>query len=154
MIMAEQSQIESPPSELSRRRRKARRIVVICLLAASAGSLIGWLLSYAYKLSYAYNNVSLTSDRAFARSLDTAIESSRKWVELNRERIVAKKNVALIRMLQDIDTMHADALYSGIVEAFMTGPARPGSIYDRPGAPRPLETPSRPRLAGDRLSFE
>jgi len=117
--MAEQSQIESPPSELSRRRRKARRIVVICLLAASAGSLIGWLLSYAY------NNVSLTSDKAFARSLDTAIESSRKWVELNRERIIAKKNVALIRMLQDIDTMHADALYSGIVEAFMTGPARP-----------------------------
>ena len=71
MIMAEQSQIESPPSELSRRRRKARRIVVICLLAASAGLLIGWLLSYAY------NNFSLTSDKAFARSLDTAIESSR-----------------------------------------------------------------------------
>jgi hypothetical protein len=75
-------------------------------------------------IAYLCNNISAMSDQTFAHKLDTAIESSRKWVELNKERILPRKNVALMRMLQDTDKMQPDPLYAGIVESFMTSRTR------------------------------
>jgi hypothetical protein len=101
------------------RRRRVYKIAVVCLLLVLAAVLAIWLLAYGY------NNLSLMGDRAFARRLDAAIENSHNWVRLNRQNILTRRNVALIRMLQDISTMRPDPLYSGIVESFMAGPARP-----------------------------
>jgi len=101
------------------RRRRIHKIAVVCLSLVLAAVLTAWLLAYGY------NNVSLMADRAFARRLDAAIENSHNWVQLNRQDILTGRNIALIRMLQDISTMRPDRLYSGIVESFMAEPARP-----------------------------
>jgi hypothetical protein len=104
---------------LLRRHRRVYKVAVIYVPAGLATVLIVWLLAYAY------NNISLMSDLTFVRRLDSAIEKSHNWIKLNKKKIIDEKNIALIRMLQDIDTMHADPLCSDIVKSFMAAPARP-----------------------------
>ena len=43
------------------------------------------------------NNVSVVSDAAFAKRMDTAIESAEKWVESHKINILEKKNAALLK---------------------------------------------------------
>ena len=108
---------ESPKGK--RRRRTVRRISVILLLAVAAVFLIGWALVYGY------NNVSLMDDETFARRLESAIENGRDWVEQYQDEILNKKNIALIRMLQDADKMHSEPVYEQIVKTFMSRRLRP-----------------------------
>ena len=112
--------------------RRVRRIAVIYVPAGLAAILIVWLLAYAY------NNVSLMSDQTFARRLDGTIEKSHNWIRLNKQKISDKRNIALLRMLQDIDSMHADQLCSDIVESFMATPSRPDCWKRLLDADRPV----------------
>ncbi len=73
----------------------------------------------------AYNNVSLASDEAFAKRLDAAIERCLNWTEAHRDVILKKKNIALIKMLTEIESLRATPIFSDIVSSFMAAPTRP-----------------------------
>jgi len=98
---------------------KLFKIAIIFLSVTIVVLFVGGLVMYAY------NNLSLKNDQTFARDITTAIENARMWVEIHQKEILTKRNIALIRMLQDINTMHPDQLYSGIVDSFMVGPSHP-----------------------------
>lgn len=118
--MPEQNQTGSNSSPSPR--NKPRRIFKITIISLSA---IVAVLFVGSLILYTYNNLSLMDNETFARKIDFAIENGRFWVECHRYEILAKKNIALIRMLQDINTIHPDRTYSGIVNSFMARPSRP-----------------------------
>ncbi len=104
-----------PGLKLRKISKIAVRLLLIVIIVLTIGILVMCI----------YNNLPLTNHQTFAQNINLAIENGRIWVELHQREILAKKNIALIRMLQDIDTMHLDPLYSGIVKSFMAKPSRP-----------------------------
>ncbi len=100
-------------------RRAILKIAAITLPAATAAFLLTWALVYGY------NNISLMNNETFAQSLETAIENGRGWVQHHQDEILNKKNVALIRMLQDANKMHSERAYEQIVKAFLSRSLRP-----------------------------
>lgn len=73
----------------------------------------------------AFNNVSFFSDAAFAKRVDIAIESSEKWIEEHRENILRKKNVALLKMLDECVELRPNPVFEKIIESFMEARVRP-----------------------------
>ena len=73
----------------------------------------------------AYNNVSLASDEAFARRLNAAIGKGLAWTQVHKETILKRRNVALIKMLTEIESLRATPVFSDIVSSFMATPSRP-----------------------------
>lgn len=117
MIMSEQ-EVPATKAESSvrkRRRHRLLKIAAIVLLATTAVFLVGW------GLVYSYNNVSPADDETFARRLETAIENGRGWVQQHRDEILDRGNIALMRMLQDANSMHPEPLYDEIVKTFLAG---------------------------------
>jgi len=72
-----------------------------------------------------YNNVSFTSDSDFEKQLDRSIENALAWTESNKQTILTRKNIALIKMLAEADRLHPTPLFSEIVDSFMSTPSRP-----------------------------
>jgi len=72
-----------------------------------------------------YNNISSKSDQSFSTSLDESIDNAITWVLLNEKTISEKPNIALLKMLDDCDKMHATASLAGIVKYFMSRPTKP-----------------------------
>ncbi len=107
----------APPS--GHKLNKIFKIIVILLITAVMVLLLTTLAMFAY------NNLSLTDNQRFAQDIDFAIENGRMWVRYHQQDILNRSNVALIRMLQDINTIHPDHPYSGIVNSFMARPSRP-----------------------------
>jgi len=68
------------------------------------------------------NNLSLTSNQAFADRLDQAIEKAAHWVNENDNNFKEKRNFALARMLQDIDAFTAKPIYLETIEYFLDMP--------------------------------
>ena len=101
---------------------KLRKLYKIFTIILSATIVVLLACSLAM---YSYNNLSLKDDHIFNRDINNAIENARMWVDIHRNEILKKKNIALIRMLQDIDKIYPDPLYSGIVKTLMATPFRP-----------------------------
>lgn len=72
-----------------------------------------------------YNNVSFASDEAFAKQVDVAIEKGLAWTNEHRSEIQKKKNVALIKMLNEVVNLRATPIFSDIISSFMAAPAQP-----------------------------
>jgi len=72
-----------------------------------------------------YNNISLSSDKAFADSLNTAIDEAVTWVVLNESEVLSWGNVALLKMLYDCDQMCSNFAFSRPVNSFMSRDVRP-----------------------------
>lgn len=89
--------------------------VVVILLFAGLG----------YLLIIASNNCSLYSDKKFSNAIDKAIEKAVDWVHKNEADILMVKNVALIKMLQDCNTLYPAANLGAICDKFMATPASP-----------------------------
>lgn len=113
---------ESRPSEYESGRinkrpilHKAVMLMVVCIaLIVTAGTMV-----------LIFNNVSFVSDAAFTKSLDTAIESSEKWVENHKWDILKRKNVALLKMLSECDEAKANRLFREITKSFMGARVHP-----------------------------
>ena len=72
-----------------------------------------------------YNNVSLSSDEIFARQIDTSIESALFWTKTNRLHILTHKNVALIKMLKEIEPLKTTPVISQIIKGYISSPGWP-----------------------------
>jgi hypothetical protein len=71
------------------------------------------------------NNISFSADQDFQKRLDAAIEKSLTWTQNHRETILKKRNIALIKMLREIETLSPTPLISDITGNFMATPTRP-----------------------------
>ena len=105
-------------SRASPRRSLLRKGVKFSLAAAAAVIVLltGMLI---------YNNVSFSSDKTFTRNLDAAIEKALLWTEMNKSEILTRRNIALIKMLQESNRVKPTPLLSELVEQFMATPSRP-----------------------------
>ncbi|MFA5252260.1 MAG: hypothetical protein WC454_06730, partial [Phycisphaerae bacterium] len=72
-----------------------------------------------------HNNVSFTSDEVFTTQVDAAIKSAEKWVSGNREDILKKKNIGLLKMLRECDELKANPVFEGIVRSFLAARGKP-----------------------------
>ena len=94
---------------------KAIKLAVVCItLVVAAGAVV-----------LAFNNISLFDDATFERRVSKAIESSEKWVEEHREDILKKKNVALLKMLDECVELRPNPVFEEIIESFMEVRVRP-----------------------------
>ena len=73
----------------------------------------------------AYNNISLAGDETFAKRIDAAIEKGLAWTESNKQTILKRRNVGLIKMLNEIENLRATPVFSDIITSFMATPVRP-----------------------------
>lgn len=76
-----------------------------------------------------YNNVSLVSGEAFAKQVDTAIERGLAWTKVHTVEILERRNAALMQMLNESDQLKATAVFSDIVDSFMSARSRPRCWY-------------------------
>lgn len=72
-----------------------------------------------------HNNVSLTSNDAFAAQIDAAIASAEKWVSSNKKDILEKKNIGLLKMLRECNELKANTTFEEIVRHFLATKSRP-----------------------------
>ena len=72
-----------------------------------------------------YNNISLSSDKDFTDSLNTAIDKTVTWMVLHKSEVLVRGNVALLKMLQDCDQMQPNPAFSGPIDSFMLRYIRP-----------------------------
>jgi hypothetical protein len=89
-------------------------ILVLIIIAISCGTLM-----------LVNNNVSLTGDEAFASQIDAAIESAEKWVSNNREDILKKKNIGLLKMLRECNELKHNPAFEDIVKSFLASRCQP-----------------------------
>ena len=101
----------SPP--INKKRRKGRKKLWWFLLTLPLLPLLLW------GSLFLNNNLSLTSDQAFAENLDQAIKRAAHWVHENDKNFKERKNFALARMLQDIDAMTGEPVYLETTEYFL-----------------------------------
>jgi hypothetical protein len=93
--------------------------------ATAAGVIFIALMVLAGAAILAFNNVSFFSSATFAKRVDIAIESSEKWVEEHREDILKKKNIALLKMLDECGKLGPNPVFEEIIESFMEVRVRP-----------------------------
>ena len=112
-----QQKIEEPGRCL-KKRRAGRRIATVAagVFVVIAVLALGML---------AYNNVSLSSDKAFAKKIDGAIEKGIGWTKAKKGTILETPNTALIKMLKEADNIRQVTLFADIVNEFMSMPTRP-----------------------------
>ncbi|MHC4572920.1 MAG: hypothetical protein ACYS76_02115 [Planctomycetota bacterium] len=72
-----------------------------------------------------YDNVSLVSDETFAKQIDAAIERGLVWTKTNKDKILKRRNIGLLKMLNEIEHLRPTPVFSDIVSSFMAGPSRP-----------------------------
>jgi len=111
-----QPQTSETPNRPPRRQRKVVGKILLLLLIA---------MVLAAAAMYYYNNVSMMSDDEFTRRLDVSLDRALEWTKEHRADILKKKNIALLRMLQDADEIKSNTLLSGIVYEFMAAPVAP-----------------------------
>jgi hypothetical protein len=78
-----------------------------------------------YILIFALNNCSIWSDKKFSEKLDEAIKQAANWVHYNEAEILRVKNIALIKMLQDCNSLYPQGKFAVICNKFMAAPAWP-----------------------------
>jgi len=93
---------------------------------ATAGLILAVLIIVSGTAALLYNNISVTRDAAFARRVDTAIESAESWIKSHRMDILEEKNVALLKMLSECDEARANPLFKEIVRNFMATRSQSG----------------------------
>ncbi len=69
-----------------------------------------------------YNNVSFTGNESFAGKLDISIEKAEKWVESNKNNILAPPNTALLMMLRKCDELESNPLFKDIIKIYLDKP--------------------------------
>jgi hypothetical protein len=106
---------EAKPVKRYRILRKA--IISVLVLAVLIGVFgVGLLV---------YDNVSLVSDETFAEQIDVAIERGLVWTETNKDKILERRNIGLLKMLGEIEHLRPTPVFSDIVSRFMAAPSRP-----------------------------
>ncbi len=93
--------------------------------AAIAALVLMAFISICGVVVLAYNNISFTSDKAFVDKLNTSIEKGLAWTEDHKGDILKRKNIALIKMLKEIEGLNETAMFSDIINSFMATPSRP-----------------------------
>lgn len=116
--MAKEHKSHDKGTGAAKKRPASHRASVIILVLTILIVLCGTLM-------LANNNVPLTSDEAFASQVDAAIESAEKWVSNNREDILKKKNIGLLKMLRECNEMKQNPVFEEIVESFLAMRSRP-----------------------------
>src|SRR4030042_457042 len=89
-------------------------ILFLTILAVSCGALM-----------LANNNVSLAGDETFASQVDAAIESAEKWVSNNKDNILKKKNIGLLKMLRECNEIKQNPVFEEIVKSFLASRCQP-----------------------------
>jgi hypothetical protein len=105
--------------------RWKRRTLRLCILLL----LLAVLTAAATVL---FTNVSLTTDKNFARRIDNSIELANAWVVQNKDAICSRSNIPLVRMLQLCNEHKPNKTFSEIVKYFLDKPLNtPGGIWIR-----------------------
>lgn len=107
---------ESSTNKSRRRKRPILRAVKIAGIVLAAFLIIVgiWMLTY--------NNVSITSDEAFAEKIDTSIEQAEKWIQEHRAVILKEKNAVLFMMLRECDKLKPNPVFKKLVTDMMNTP--------------------------------
>jgi hypothetical protein len=98
--------------------RRGRQLIRTCCAVVILIVLVGFGL-------YIYNNAALMSNDEFSRRLDIGIERAISWVETHKADIHQWNNIALIRMLQDCESMRSHPATKELVDYYVTTPANP-----------------------------
>jgi hypothetical protein len=101
-----------------KKHRSGRRLLI-------AGVIIAIAVCIAGTGALIYNNISLCNDQVFAKRLDQAIEKAVAWIETHKQEILKARNVALLRMLKEIEDLGETPVFSEIVEEYMATPSWP-----------------------------
>lgn len=95
-------------------RKAAIAAVVFVVLIAMTGAVM-----------LVFNNISFVGDAAFAKRVDTAIESAEQWVSNNREDISKEKNIGLLKMLRECSEIKHNPMFEEIVKSFLAARCHP-----------------------------
>jgi len=106
---------QTAPQNQSKKPRRIRIIITAAALAPLA--ILAAIL--------AYNNISLTTDKTFEKKLNTALENALQWTEANKQSILNKKNIALVKLLNECNQAKNNPLFSQILADYLNTPARP-----------------------------
>ena len=110
-----QNQSETSAIKKTRRFKKIRWAFLILLI---------FVVVFAVGM-YGNNNISSMNDEEFARELDIALVNAISWFKIARDDIIKVGNVALIKMIQDANSIHAEPEFSSLVDDFLAKPSRP-----------------------------
>jgi hypothetical protein len=116
--MAKEHESPDKGNETAKKRPALHTASVIILVSTILIVLCGALM-------LVNNNVSLTSDEAFASQVDAAINSAEKWVSSNREDILKKKNIGLLKMLRECNQIKPNPVFEEIVKSFLAVRSQP-----------------------------
>ena len=110
--------ISKPPNTKPKKSGWLRRICILILVSISIVVLLA-------AVAFFYNNVSLSPNEDFEKSLDSALKKSLVWFEKEKDNIYRNKNVALLTMLDDCNKMRPNASILKMIDSFMQRSARP-----------------------------
>jgi hypothetical protein len=97
---------------MKKKRSVLRRIVFTILI------LVIFIFIF-FAAAVAYNNISLWSDKTFARRLDLAIQKAEGWVEKHKPDILEQKNAALLTMLRECNDLSSNPVFADITTLFL-----------------------------------
>jgi len=109
---------------IKKRKRRLAKHPILRRVAVAAAFIPAVALG-PIAVALAYNNMSFTSDKAFAKQLDEAIEKALAWLKANKQTILGKKNITLIKMLNEVNDISPQPLFSDIITSFLATPSRP-----------------------------
>ncbi len=113
--MTEENKGTEKTSCTVKKRSIVRRIVKSVVVLIAVGAL-------AFAVALFYNNVSLTTDKGFAKELDASLSQAQKWIEQHTDDILNKKNAALLTMLRECDDVKPTPIFNSIVHTFLDTP--------------------------------
>lgn len=105
-------------SNIVKRRRILRKAVTALLVSAVLIGVFGTALLVC-------NNVSFVGDETFAKQMDAAMERGLVWTRAHKGEIIKRRNIGLLKMLNEIKQLRPTPVFSDIVSSFMAAPGRP-----------------------------
>jgi len=116
--MAKEHKLPDKKNDAVKKHPVIRKVLIAAIVLA-------FLIGVLYAVLFVNNNVSFISDEAFAKQIDVAIENALAWTQAHKTEIIIRKNVGLMKMLNDIDKLKATPVFSDIVKSHMASPALP-----------------------------
>jgi len=116
--MRKKREVQDKKNDAAKKHPVLRSVVIAAIVFAL-------FIGVLYAVMLVNNNVSFVSDEVFAEQIDVAIENALAWTRAYKNKIMTRKNVGLIKMLNDINKLKPTPVFSDIVENLMASPAIP-----------------------------
>ncbi|MHC4791116.1 MAG: hypothetical protein ACYS8Y_06730, partial [Planctomycetota bacterium] len=110
--MAKEYQTQDKRDSTGKKQPVLHKVLIVILFSAI-------LVGFCGAGLLVYNNVTFTGDETFAKQIDAAIERGLAWTTAHEDEILKKKNIGLIKMLNEVKHLKATPIFSDIISRFM-----------------------------------